>query len=69
MRRLTVFAVLIGLKVEITGKILKKRLIFSENIIGMIDCSIAFLKIEVCKYFFLSYSVSPLSYETVHYPC
>jgi len=50
MKRLTVFAVLIGLKVEITEKILKKRLIFSEHIIEMVRLTYHFSKTEFRRF-------------------
>ena len=46
MTRNSVFAIFIGFEVEITGKILKKRLIFSKNIIEMIKLQYHFSKTE-----------------------
>ena len=43
-QRLSVFAIFIGFEIEITGRILKKRLIFSKNIIETIRLSYHFLK-------------------------
>ena len=45
--RKSVFAIFIGLGAEITGKILKKHLTFSKNIIEMIRLSYNFSKTEI----------------------
>ena len=47
MTRNSVFAIFIGFEVEITGKILKKRLIFSKNIIEMIRLPYHFSKTDI----------------------
>ena len=44
--RNSVFAIFIGFKAEITGKILKKRIIFSKNIIEMVRLQYHFSKTE-----------------------
>ena len=45
--RKSVFAIFIGLGAEITGKILKKHLTFSKNIIEMIRLPYNFSKTEI----------------------
>ena len=66
MTRKSVFAIFIGFEVEITGKILKTRLMFSKNIIEIVRLPYNFSKLEIWDtniYFEHARSLKSLSYD------